>query len=77
MLAYEHNGFTVHAWTELHGHQRRGLATITGRGVDGRMVASTSLCPLLCGTDEACVARMRQDINAAIDRGSIPGSGSG
>jgi hypothetical protein len=75
VLAYDYKGFTVHAWTEWHGPDVRGLATITGRRLDGRMMASSYLCPLHCGDEQACLVRMREDINAALDRGTLPGSG--
>ena len=77
MLAYAYKGYTIHAWTESHRDEVRGLATITGRLTDGRMAASTYVCPLLCGTDTACMARMQADINAALDEGRLPGSFSG
>lgn len=78
MITYEYQGFTVHAWTEIFHGEIKGLATITGRALDGRMSVKTYLSPFQCSSEKACEERMREDINASIDKGTVFGPlGSG
>lgn len=77
MVVYQYKRHTVTAWTEVLGNELHGFATITFVTPQGATAASTYSCPLLCGSDDACINAMRAAINASIDRGVFGPSGSG